>query len=421
MKQKNMILVVVAVGCGLVAAFLTANMSARPKTAAVDMIDIPCAAKDLSVGTKLTKDEMSKLVTTKKVPKDQAPPMYVATIEELADKRVTRTLRPGDTFNPADLTVNGFLNPPPGHSVMTVRCSVDEAVAGFIGPGARVDVIASVQLRKSQRWMVFPLFQDILVLAVDSNSAPTQTGGAFASLSMVSFAVNAETSLLLQGAVSSGAMMRLALRHQEDPTIYKEKLSTEEIWDIFSGRVEEKKEKVPEPAKPVLVKVKVPTVDLPVGTELSESVIVAKFKDTEFPEGFVPEGAVTDLKKFTGKYLVRELSANFFVPQSSIGEKPSDKPKTVVPKVAEAPAKPKPVYMDVTVQTANGTKKFRYLKKDDGEYHAIGEVPANLPPSTERKREPKPSDDEPADEKPPEDKKKEESDPQATPKVTLAN
>ena len=58
MKQKNMILIAVAVGCGLVAAFLTTQMSA--KTPKDEGVEIPVAAKELSVGTKLNKDSLEK-------------------------------------------------------------------------------------------------------------------------------------------------------------------------------------------------------------------------------------------------------------------------------------------------------------------------------------------------------------------------
>ena len=48
MKQKNVILMVVAVGCGLVAAFLTTQINAKPK---VEQVEVVVALKDLPVGT----------------------------------------------------------------------------------------------------------------------------------------------------------------------------------------------------------------------------------------------------------------------------------------------------------------------------------------------------------------------------------
>ena len=69
MKQKNLILMVVAVGCGLVAAFLTSQMSAKP---AADTTDVVVAAIDIPVGVVIGKDDLGKYLKTKKVAKDAA-------------------------------------------------------------------------------------------------------------------------------------------------------------------------------------------------------------------------------------------------------------------------------------------------------------------------------------------------------------
>ena len=135
MKQKNLILVAVAVGCGLVAAFLTSQMNAKP---AVVQVSVPVAAKDLSIGTKLSKDELKEYVQMKKVNKDLLPQAYVATEEEVADKWLKRTIRAGEMFNPADLSAAASISPPPGMGMVTIAADATQAVSGFAGPGARV-------------------------------------------------------------------------------------------------------------------------------------------------------------------------------------------------------------------------------------------------------------------------------------------
>ena len=60
MKQKNLILLVVAVGCGLLAAFLTTQMSAKAPTA--EQSEMLVAAKELPVGTKIEKDKIAELI-----------------------------------------------------------------------------------------------------------------------------------------------------------------------------------------------------------------------------------------------------------------------------------------------------------------------------------------------------------------------
>ena len=279
---------------------------------------------------------------------------------------------------------------------MSASMSTVEAASGFIGPGARVDIIASVLLKKSQKWVVFPLFLDMLVLAVNSSAAPTQeAGGATPNVGMVSLAVTADQQLLLQGAISRGATMRMALRHPDKPATHH-LLKNEEIWDILSDRIEEDKEKsVPEaPKTPVveLVKVKVPTVDLTAGTAITDDLIAKSFKDAEYPLSLVPESAVKELKSYAtnGDVLLKDLPANFFIPKTFLGPKPKEvvvqnmgkagpdatgsTPKEGEPAEKPIPLPPKPVYVDVTVQTAKGMVKYRYQKMPNGDHKYVGAV-----------------------------------------------
>ncbi len=391
-----MILVAVAVVCGLIAAFLTMQMGAKGKTQELETVMVPVAAGDLPVGTKLKADELEKYVVMKPMSKDAVPQVYVEQQDFLKDKRVTRTIRTGEPFNPNDLTINGFLNPPEGHSVMSAPMTTVEAASGFIGPGAHVDIIASVLLKKSQKWVVFPLFLDMLVLAVNSNAAPSQeVGGATANVGMVSLAVTAEQQLLLQGAISRGATMRMGLRHPDKPALHK-MLKADEIWAIFSDKIEEDKVPVAPPITPMpmveMVKVKVPTVDLAAGTAITEELIAKSFKDAEYPLSLVPESAVKELKSYAtnGDYLLKDLPANYFVPKAFLGPKPKETtepkmakvgpgdsgstPKAGEPEVKPLPVPPKPTYVEVTVQTSKGLVRHRYQKMSNGDHKYVGVV-----------------------------------------------
>ena len=83
MKQKNMILMTVAVGCGLVAAFLTSQMSG--KSSQSEQVEVLVAAKDLPVGTQLSRDDLKTSVKKRKMPKDGLPPAFVVDENVLVD------------------------------------------------------------------------------------------------------------------------------------------------------------------------------------------------------------------------------------------------------------------------------------------------------------------------------------------------
>lgn len=395
MKQKNLILVAVAVGCGLVAAFLTSQMRGETKKVD-DSIEVPVAARDLPVGMKIGKDELKQVVAYKKFSKESLPAVYAATEEELAEKRLIRTVRAGEPFNPQDLTTNAPISPPPGFNMITFPATAPEAVAGFAGPGSRVDVIASVQMRsQNNRGIVFPLFVDMLILAIDTNSQFAKDG-AFSSLSMVSLAVTNKQAMMLQGALSRGAQMRLVLRNHDKPPVWDKIPTEEEVWEILADDPEKAKKKAeevkePETPKVVTVKLPVPTEDLPAGTQLTAELIEQKFKMIDFTPP-APANVIQDLREHTGRYLLNPLGANQFVPKTFVGDKVQEKEKPVPAQPTPAPApapKPKevektnekpPVYYDATIQTSTGVKKYRYQKLDNGDYKFLGEIPLDNSP-----------------------------------------
>src|SRR5690242_17475553 len=111
MKQKNLILMVVAVGCGLVAAFLTTQINAKPK---VELVRVLVAAKNLPVGTMFNKTDIPNLVAWKEVPKDSLPPAFVIAEEELYDKKLSQSVSKDNLFDPTRLTKGGVVTLPPG-------------------------------------------------------------------------------------------------------------------------------------------------------------------------------------------------------------------------------------------------------------------------------------------------------------------
>ena len=425
MKQKNMILMAVAVGCGLVAAFLTSQMSG--KTAAVEQVEVIVAAKDLPVGTQLNRDDLKTAVKRKKLPKDGLPPAYVLDENMLVDKRLSRPIRAEETFNPADLSTGGVVTIPAGQHMYTLPISVPAAVAGFVGPGARVDLLVTVRLGKGLK--AFPLLMNMLILAVDTQTAYSKEG-TFQQLSSVSFAVDRKQALLVELAKSRGCTVSLMLRHPEDKGTEKEGYDIDKVTKMLSdddygtevnaptedrakGKTppETKVEQpvIPEPVlppKPKMVKVLVATEELPAGTDLTKDLIAEKFKTIELtPE--LAEGAFTDLTPALGKVFKHGLGKGQWVTESLVGiqpPKPAPQEEASIPKpepakpapVAQAPvlpappvpsapsevkpvkpAPPKKAIKDLPLTTPHGVTIFRYEEYLPGKWRYLGEFPAN--------------------------------------------
>jgi len=411
MKQKNLVLMVVAVGCGLVAAFLTSQMSAR--SAAVEQVEVIVAAKDLPVGTLLSKEELKTAVKTKKVPKDGLPPAFVTDLNDLADKRLSRAVRTEETFNPADLSKGGVITLPPGMDMISLQIGASNSAAGFVGPGSRVDVLATARLQN--RMVAFPLLVNMLVVAVDTQTTYSDKG-TFPTLNTVSFAVDRKQALLLALAKSRGCSLELLLRHPEKKD--DEKYKIEDVLKMLqdngnsatiggpeSQPVEDgalargtpkgeqpkgeqpknEGEKVEQPApapKSDTVRVLVAAEELPVGTTITKD-LAAKFRTVELPKGLA-EGAFPEItEELLGKEFKHGLGKGQWITGSLVGD-PSLKPRPerdvfVAPKDeprAETPAAPsiRRNTHDITLHTPHGSRVYRYVEVNAGEWRLLGEV-----------------------------------------------
>src|SRR5207253_5280221 len=80
MKQKNLAMLGVAVGCGLVAAVAVAKLSAGGSRGP-DTTKVLVAKKDLAVQTTLDEKELDNLVGWADMPKNLVPPDAVTDIE----------------------------------------------------------------------------------------------------------------------------------------------------------------------------------------------------------------------------------------------------------------------------------------------------------------------------------------------------
>lgn len=398
MKQKNLILMGVAVGCGLVAAVLTARMNAGP--APIEKVEVVVPAKDIPVGTMLTKEDVAKLFTRKQMAKDAVPAGIVEVEDELIDKRVARNYSVGEPIKREDLKKGAVVSIPPGYQMIAQPFSVPAAVAGFVTPGSRVDILGTVRL--GNKIAAFPILINMLILAVDNNVQLPKDQGTFASLGTVSFAVDQKQALVLELAKVRGCTMTLLLRNPNEPVIEQDqKYNIDEVIkrlqddknpadvvpseDVAPKKTEEPKDDVPAPPPPPETdKVLVAVADIAPGTDLTVDVATEKFEVRELPKGLA--AGHLDPKLFVGKTLKTGLGKGQWLTGSVLGDpgvkptprdgvdapKPGDPNPPVNPVVPVAPAKKKT--HDLAIHTTSGTKWFRYEEVKPGQWRLVGEV-----------------------------------------------
>lgn len=183
---------------------------APAEPATVEWVEVVVAAKDLPVGTMITSEELRTAVKLKKVPKDGLPPAYVIDPQDMLDRRLARPVRVEETFNPQDLVKGAGFMLPEGYDMVSIPLDAARAAGGFVGPGSRVNVLATVRL--NNKLHVFALLVNVLVVAVDTQVGFDQKG-AFPNVSTVSFAVTQKQALLLSLAKSRGCTLELLLRN----------------------------------------------------------------------------------------------------------------------------------------------------------------------------------------------------------------
>lgn len=406
-KQKNLILMVVAVGCGLAAAFLTSRMSAKPATDQVPTKEVLVAAKDLNPPTKFTKEALKDLVKRKRMNAADVPDNAIETEEELIDMTLHRPVSANVFLQKTDVNKNEGLTPPIGKTgLMSVKLPLAQ-VTPFIKPTSRVNLVGTVTNRNTQVVSGRVLIPNMHVMAVDSDYVPAPGAPAGRmQVQVITLAVSNEEATLIRMAETAGVTMSFVLiGNTEIIANIKTDWNIEEVvaWinNASAGGGSNSEQKVTEtpavPPAPAFVKVPVATEDLPAGTELTDDVITQKFRMTDMVEA--PPTAVIDLKASIGQFLAKEVSANQFLPKSAVSKSapapkkveepkapkkvgPEDtetaKPGTVLPepKVETKPVKEvkKKSTLDKNITGPSGTKTFRYEQQDDKTWKLLGEV-----------------------------------------------
>jgi Flp pilus assembly protein CpaB len=388
MKQKNLILMVVAVGCGLVAAFLTTQINAKPK---VETLEVWVASKDLPVGTVFTKADLPKYAVKKKLPKDGLPPAFVTNEEEFYDKRLARAVMKDETFHPGALG-RGGITLPEGHFMYSLAISGSDALNGFVQPGSKVDVLATMRLGKKLH--AFPILVDMLIVAVNGFTDITELKkNNIQDINSVSFAVREKQAQALNIAKARGCHLSLMLRPLGSPP--PEKYNIDEVIKILesdTGQVAvgspEGKHGMEDPISPAQqnVKVWVAIDNIPAGAEITRELINSKLREKEAPRELA-EDAYSDLTKLieNKNTFPNGLSKGNFVTFSSIGG-----PKPPVSAINVKTGKPT---RDILVVVASGSLVYRYYEHSPGDWRFLTiltpEEAAKNPPTVQSKPMPK--------------------------------
>src|ERR1700730_13178788 len=170
MKSKTVILMVVAVGCGLVASFLTSRLLADRGPTGPEMVKRLVAKKNLALGTVIKEPE--KYFVEKEFPVDSAPKRGFESFDAIKNRKLTKPISEDAPITNDDVLEGAggsFAQAiPPGHEAVAIKVSPELIAGGFVRPMDKVNVIWT--FRNGDASQSSMILQNMLVPATDTEA-----------------------------------------------------------------------------------------------------------------------------------------------------------------------------------------------------------------------------------------------------------
>ena len=219
MRPKSMVLILIALGCGLVATIgVSQVMKNRNGEKAEDTESVVLVIENIDLGQALT----NEVVQLEQWPRDSIPTGAVRSLEEVEGKYARQYLYPGEPLlaeKMMDSSQDDSARIEKGYRVKAVKVTDQSAVGNLIKPGDRVDVIAFLKSRDVVGERTKTILRNIRVFAVNSlTSRQSNTEGEEGAIDAktVSLLVKPSQVQLLVLAEGLGRI-ELSLRHPNDP------------------------------------------------------------------------------------------------------------------------------------------------------------------------------------------------------------
>ncbi len=218
MKPKTLILMVVAVGCGLGASYMTSKLLADRSTKPLEVQTVPVVVAKVRVPGWQQIKYPEKQFEIKQYPADVAPKRAISNLADLKDQRLNKPLDESKPVTLDDLltkeqqTIADQLQP--GQRAVAVKVNAESLAGGFVLPGTRVDVICTTRGSEPSSKVVL---QNMLVLAVDmqSDRNPEQRAMIGQTVTIAATPIEA-TKLTLASEIGS---LRLSVKNHGDNNI----------------------------------------------------------------------------------------------------------------------------------------------------------------------------------------------------------
>jgi len=223
MRPKSLILLALALGCGLVASIGISQILDGKSKAVVETVPIYVALQNINLGDPVD----DSMVSLQEWPKDKVPLGAITEWEEIEDRRPRAVIFDGEPlldgkFLPKGQSHDPISGIPSGMRLKTVSVDARKSAAGLLSPGDRVDLQLFVERneRKSIPLSVTKIIlQNIRVFAVDQAVQRSADGAEARTVAKtVSLIVTPQQANRITTAENLGEIS-LIPRHPDDDKI----------------------------------------------------------------------------------------------------------------------------------------------------------------------------------------------------------
>ena len=223
MRPKSLMLLMLALGCGLVASIgisqviESRNRAAQP---AMEKEPIYVATQDIKVNQPLT----PLLLTLEEWPKEKVPADAIRDLKEIQGQRSGTTILAGEPLRKAKFAMDKRIDEiPAGYRVVAVPADAVSAAGYLLQPGDRVDVLMYVDAQNAksgvQQSITKTILQDVRVFAVNEQWRPAEDkSNESITAKTVSLLVTPQQAEKMMQATEMGKI-RLILRNPDDPQV----------------------------------------------------------------------------------------------------------------------------------------------------------------------------------------------------------
>src|SRR5271154_938865 len=214
-RTRLLMIGVVALALGaFVSLFVYKNLQGRPATVEAGA-DVIVAADDIQVGSRVEEHD----VRIARFPASGLPPGAYTKKSQVMGRGVIIPISKGEFILPSKLAPEnaGAGLPaliPPGMRAVSVRVNEVVSVAGFVGPGTRVDVLLTGTPNGSSESQTTPVLQNVAVIA-SGHTLERNAAGDAQNTPVITLLVSPDDAERLTLASSEGHI-QLALRNPLD-------------------------------------------------------------------------------------------------------------------------------------------------------------------------------------------------------------